>query len=118
MGGSAPTSGRSSSSNDRVGEVGHHHRDRHFQYVFSRMLKIIALLDPSVFPGRCVGNTTPVSRLGIPALCFNDGPAGVRLSQGVTGFPTGINVASTFSRRLMRARGVALGEEFRGRGIQ
>lgn len=66
---------------------------------------------------RCVGETTPVSRLGIPSLCFNDGPAGVRLTKGVTGFPTGINTASTFSRRLMRARGKALGEEFRGKGI-
>jgi len=66
---------------------------------------------------RCVGDTTPVTRLAIPSFCFNDGPAGVRLAKGVTGFPTGINTASTFSRRLMRARGQALGEEFRGKGI-
>ncbi|KAF8069314.1 glycoside hydrolase family 3 protein [Lyophyllum atratum] len=66
---------------------------------------------------RCVGDTTAVSRLGIPSFCFNDGPAGVRLSKGVTGFPSGINTASTFSRRLMRARGQAMGEEFRGKGI-
>jgi beta-glucosidase len=68
--------------------------------------------------GRCVGETTPVTRLGIPSLCFNDGPAGVRSTKGVTGFPTGINTASTFSHRLMRARGQALGEEFRGKGIK
>ncbi|KAG6888324.1 hypothetical protein C0995_009191 [Termitomyces sp. Mi166 len=67
--------------------------------------------------GRCVGDTTPVSHLGVPSICFNDGPAGVRLSKGVTGFPAGINAASTFSRRLMLARGKALGEEFRGKGI-
>ncbi|KAJ7089103.1 glycoside hydrolase family 3 protein [Mycena epipterygia] len=66
---------------------------------------------------RCVGNTTPISRLGIPAICFNDGPAGIRLTKNVTGFPTGINTASTFSRRLMQARGVAMAEEFRGKGI-
>ncbi|KAG6861072.1 hypothetical protein C0995_004170 [Termitomyces sp. Mi166 len=66
---------------------------------------------------RCVGGTTAVSRLGIPSICFNDGPAGVRLSKGVTGFPAGVNAASTFSRRLMLARGKALGEEFRGKGI-
>lgn len=68
--------------------------------------------------GRCVGDTVAVPRLGIPSLCFQDGPAGIRLSKNVTGFPTGINVASTFSRRLMRARGVAIGEEFRGKGVQ
>jgi hypothetical protein len=66
---------------------------------------------------RCIGNTHPVSRLGIPSICFNDGPAGVRLTRGVTGFPSGINTASTFSTRLMRARGQALGEEFREKGI-
>ncbi|KAJ7208937.1 glycoside hydrolase family 3 protein [Mycena pura] len=66
---------------------------------------------------RCVGNVSPVPRLGIPGLCLNDGPAGVRPAKHVTGFPPGIAVAATFSRRLMRARGVALGEEFRGKGI-
>jgi beta-glucosidase-like glycosyl hydrolase len=38
--------------------------------------------------------------------------------KNVTGFPTGINTASTFNRRLMRQRGVALAEEFRGKGAQ
>ncbi|KAG6873646.1 hypothetical protein C0995_013153 [Termitomyces sp. Mi166 len=66
---------------------------------------------------RCGGDTTAVPRLGVPSICFNDGPAGVRLSKGVTGLPPGINAASTFSRRLMLARGKALGEEFWGKGI-
>ncbi|TFK95652.1 glycoside hydrolase family 3 protein [Pterulicium gracile] len=69
------------------------------------------------FNSRCVGDTNAVPRLGIPSICLQDGPAGVRLTKGVTGFPTGINAASTFSRRLMKARGVALGEEFRGKGV-
>lgn len=65
---------------------------------------------------RCVGDTTAVARLGIPSFCFEDGPAGMRLTKNVTGFPAGINAASTFSRRLMRARGKAMAEEFRGKG--
>jgi beta-glucosidase len=68
--------------------------------------------------GRCVGDTTAVKQFGIPSICFEDGPAGLRPVKNVTGFPSGINAASTFSRRLMRARGVALGEEFRGKGVQ
>lgn len=68
--------------------------------------------------GRCVGDTTAVARLGIPSFCFEDGPAGMRLTKNVTGFPAGINAASTFSRRLMRARGKAMAEEFRGKGAQ
>ncbi|KAF8881940.1 glycoside hydrolase family 3 protein [Gymnopilus junonius] len=47
---------------------------------------------------------------------MSDGPAGLRLVTNVTAFPSGLNTAATFSRRLMRARGVALGEEFRGKG--
>ncbi|KAJ7614790.1 glycoside hydrolase family 3 protein [Roridomyces roridus] len=69
------------------------------------------------FNSRCIGNVTPVSRLGVPGFCMNDGPAGVRQVKGVTGFPPAIAAAATFSRRLMRARGVALGDEFRGKGI-
>ncbi|KAF5324603.1 hypothetical protein D9611_004153 [Ephemerocybe angulata] len=65
---------------------------------------------------RCVGDTTAVARLGIPSICFQDGPAGLRLVKNVTGFPAGLNVAATFSRRLMRARGKAFGEEWRGKG--
>lgn len=82
--------------------------------------------------GRCIGNIAPPSRsfivtasdgsgvnVTIPPICFNDGPAGVRLGgNNVTGFPPAINVASTFSRSLMYARGVALGEEFRGKGMR
>lgn len=68
---------------------------------------------------RCVGNTSPVNRTNVtvPSLCFQDGPAGLRLVRNVTAFPVGLNLASTFSRRLMRARGVALGEESRGKGV-
>lgn len=73
---------------------------------------------PDYCAGRCVGDTTAVTRLGVPSICFNDGPAGMRLTKNVTGFPAGINAASTFSRRLMRARGKAMAEEFRGKGAQ
>ncbi|EKM83126.1 hypothetical protein AGABI1DRAFT_69320 [Agaricus bisporus var. burnettii JB137-S8] len=65
---------------------------------------------------RCIGDTTAVTRLGVPSICFNDGPAGMRLTRNVTGFPAAINAASTFSKRLMRARGKAMAEEFRGKG--
>jgi beta-glucosidase len=73
---------------------------------------------PDRCAGRCIGDTTAVTRLGVPSFCFNDGPAGMRLTKNVTGFPAGINAASTFSRRLMRARGKAMAEEFRGKGAQ
>ncbi|KAJ3858509.1 glycoside hydrolase family 3 protein, partial [Lentinula novae-zelandiae] len=63
---------------------------------------------------RCVGNISPllnlIHRLGNEhhhlSLCFNDGPAGIRLGgSNVTGFPAAINVAATFNRDLMYSRG-------------
>jgi beta-glucosidase-like glycosyl hydrolase len=35
----------------------------------------------------------------------------------VSSFPDGINAASTFDRKLIRARGLAMGQEFRGKGV-
>ncbi|ESK91329.1 glycoside hydrolase family 3 protein [Moniliophthora roreri MCA 2997] len=87
--------------------------------------KIEMVTGVGIFSSRCVGNIKPPSRsfsvagtnVAIPPICFSDGPAGMRLVKQVTGFPSGINVASTFSKRLMRARGVAIGEEFRAKGM-
>lgn len=47
---------------------------------------------------------------------MNDGPAGMRGVSLVSGFPPGLTAASTFDRALMRARGQAIGAEFRSKG--
>ncbi|KAF2643411.1 beta-glucosidase 2 precursor [Massarina eburnea CBS 473.64] len=70
-----------------------------------------------IFMGRCVGNTGSALRVGIPQLCLQDGPLGVRNTDHNTAFPAGITVGATWDKTLMRARGVAIGEEFRGKGI-
>ncbi|KAF1951771.1 beta-glucosidase-like protein [Byssothecium circinans] len=70
-----------------------------------------------IFMGRCVGNTGSALRVGIPQLCLQDGPLGVRNSDHNTAFPAGITVGATWDKTLMRARGVAIGEEFRGKGV-
>jgi beta-glucosidase len=64
----------------------------------------------------CVGHLPPIERLGLPALCFGDGPAGVGngLTQ-VTQFPAPIAGASTWNGDLMNAYGKALGEEHAGK---
>ncbi|KAK4237313.1 putative beta-glucosidase M [Achaetomium macrosporum] len=69
------------------------------------------------WPGICVGNTGEVPRLGVPALCFADGPSGIRGQEFVSAFPAGIHVAATFDRDLMYRYGRALGDEFHGKGI-
>ncbi|KAI0514369.1 beta-glucosidase-like protein [Xylaria bambusicola] len=67
--------------------------------------------------GRCVGNTGSALRVGFPQMCLEDGPLGVRPTDNVTAFPAGISTGATWSKELMYQRGVALGEEFRGKGI-
>lgn len=66
---------------------------------------------------RCVGNTGSAERLGFPQLCLQDGPLGVRTTEGVTAFPAGITTGATWNKELMYLRGVAIGEEFRGKGV-
>jgi beta-glucosidase len=66
--------------------------------------------------GRCVGNTFEIPRFRIPSFCFSDGPAGFRGVEQASAFPAGITVAATWDKALMRARGEALGREWRGKG--
>ena len=47
---------------------------------------------------------------------MNDGPAGLRAADLVSGFPAGINAAATWNKGLIQQRGIALGEEFRAKG--
>ncbi|KAK6864143.1 glycoside hydrolase family 3 protein [Apiospora arundinis] len=67
--------------------------------------------------GQCVGNTGSIARLGVPALCFSDAPDGIRGNEFVSAFPAGIHVAATWDRDLMYKYGRALGDEYRGKGI-
>lgn len=69
------------------------------------------------FMGPCVGQTGSAPRFGIPRLCMMDGPLGVRNTDHNTAFPAGITVGATFDKHLMHERGVALGEEAKGKGV-
>ncbi|KAF2132296.1 glycoside hydrolase family 3 protein [Dothidotthia symphoricarpi CBS 119687] len=70
-----------------------------------------------IFMGRCVGNTGSALRVGIPQLCLQDGPLGVRATDHNTAFPAGITTGATWDKDLIYRRGVAIGEEFRGKGV-
>ncbi|KAI9457438.1 beta-glucosidase [Lactarius psammicola] len=65
--------------------------------------------------GRCVGNTPPVG--DFPGLCLDDSPLGVRFADFATVFPAAINAVTTWKRSLLRARGVAMGKEHVGKGV-
>ncbi len=65
----------------------------------------------------CVGHLPAIARLGLPALCFGDGPAGVGNGMtGVTQFPAPVAGAATWNAALLRRYGVALADEHAGKG--
>lgn len=66
---------------------------------------------------QCVGNVGAIPRLGFHSLCMQDSPLGIRFADYVSAFPSGINVAMTWDRSLAYARGVAMGEEHRAKGV-
>lgn len=50
-------------------------------------------------------------------MCLQDSPVGVRFTDYNSVFASGQTVAATFDRGLLYARGRAMGEEFRGKGV-
>ncbi|KAI9645792.1 hypothetical protein NHQ30_005225 [Ciborinia camelliae] len=67
--------------------------------------------------GRCVGNTGSALRFGIPSLCLQDSALGIAATDGNTAFPAGITTGATWSKDLAYQRGLALGAEARGKGV-
>jgi len=67
--------------------------------------------------GRCVGNTPAVPNAKFPGYCLQDSPTGVRFTDYASAFPAGINAAATWDRDLIYARSVAMGQEYRGKGV-
>ncbi|TFK67251.1 glycoside hydrolase family 3 protein [Pluteus cervinus] len=70
--------------------------------------------------GRCLGDIPPIEPVngrGWPGLCLEDSPLGVRNADYVTGFPAAINAAATWNRTLIRERGLYIGREHRGKGV-
>ncbi|KKY20941.1 putative beta-glucosidase [Phaeomoniella chlamydospora] len=70
-----------------------------------------------IYMGPCVGNTGSALRFGIPNLCLEDSALGVALTDNNTAFPAGITVGATWNKDLLYSRGVALGKEARGKGV-
>lgn len=67
--------------------------------------------------GPCVGNTGSALRFGIPNLCLQDSALGIAATDNITAFPAGITAGSTWNKELLYARGFALGQEARGKGV-
>ena len=77
----------------------------------------------SLLAGSSMWYSTPVERLGIPAIKVSDGPNGARGGGGFVGgsvtsacFPVGIALSSTWNTGLVEQIGGALGEETKTKG--
>ncbi|KAI9740692.1 MAG: hypothetical protein M1818_004656 [Claussenomyces sp. TS43310] len=66
---------------------------------------------------QCVGQTGSIPRLGFRSLCTQDSPVGVRDADYNSVFSSGQSVAATFDRGLIYARGLAMGQEHKAKGV-
>ncbi|KAH6603716.1 glycoside hydrolase family 3 protein [Trichoderma cornu-damae] len=65
----------------------------------------------------CAGNTGSVPRLGWPGMCVHDAGNGVRATDLVNSYPSGIHVGASWDRNLTYERGFYMGKEFKAKGV-
>ncbi|ORZ01292.1 beta-glucosidase [Syncephalastrum racemosum] len=67
--------------------------------------------------GLCAGITGSTTNPDFAPLCLHDGPLGVRAADNITAGLSGITAAQSFDKIALRQRGVYMGKEFYGKGI-
>ncbi|CZR62599.1 probable beta-glucosidase precursor [Phialocephala subalpina] len=70
----------------------------------------------AVASNACSGNTGSVPRLGWPGMCLQDAGNGVRATDFVNAYPSGMHAGASWDKRLTYRRGFAMGGEFRIKG--
>ncbi|KAL2841857.1 glycosyl hydrolase family 3 N terminal domain-containing protein [Aspergillus pseudoustus] len=65
----------------------------------------------------CSGTIQGIPRLGFPGLCLNDAGNGLRGTNYVNSWASGVHVGATWNRDLTKKRGEYMGNEFRTKGV-
>lgn len=65
----------------------------------------------------CSGNIPAIRRLDFPGLCLSDAGNGLRATDFVNAWPSGVHVAASWNRDLALRRAVGMGGEFRSKGV-
>ncbi|KAJ5477490.1 hypothetical protein N7539_007634 [Penicillium diatomitis] len=65
----------------------------------------------------CSGNIPPIPRLGFTGLCLSDAGNGVRATDFVNSYPSGIHVGASWNKTLAYERGWHMGGEFKKKGV-
>ncbi|PWN47015.1 hypothetical protein IE53DRAFT_390862 [Violaceomyces palustris] len=89
---------------------------RQYLKQFNQTEKVILTTGAGWESGQCVGNISPIPRVGFPGLCLMDGPAGLRGADRITSFPDAITAGASFDKKLIYQRALALGKEFKKKG--
>lgn len=65
----------------------------------------------------CSGNIPAIPRLGFPGLCLQDAGNGVRATDYVNAYSSGVHAGATWNKNLTYDRARAMGGEFRTKGV-
>ncbi|PHH76299.1 hypothetical protein CDD80_1641 [Ophiocordyceps camponoti-rufipedis] len=65
----------------------------------------------------CSGSVMPVPRLGFPGMCLSDAGNGLRATDLVNAYPSGIHVGASWNKGLARRRASSMAAEFRRKGV-
>ncbi|KAK0652300.1 glycosyl hydrolase family 3 N terminal domain-containing protein [Cercophora newfieldiana] len=65
----------------------------------------------------CPGFVPAVPRLGFPGMCLGDAGNGLRATDFVSSWPSGIHVGASWNKELTQKRGSGMGGEFRTKGV-
>ncbi|KAJ5116236.1 hypothetical protein N7456_000584 [Penicillium angulare] len=65
----------------------------------------------------CSGNIAAIERLDFPGFCVSDAGNGLRGTDYVSSWPSGIHVGASWNRDLAKQRGAHMGAEFRRKGV-
>ncbi|KAH8671312.1 glycoside hydrolase superfamily [Xylariales sp. PMI_506] len=65
----------------------------------------------------CMGFIQGIPRLNFSGLCLSDAGNGLRATDFVSGWPSGVHVGASWNKNLTRQRGSGMGGEFRIKGV-
>ncbi|POR33093.1 Beta-glucosidase [Tolypocladium paradoxum] len=68
-------------------------------------------------PNGCSGTIPAIKRLGFPGMCVSDAGQGLRSTDFVSSWPSGIHVGASWNKDLTHKRGMAMGGEFKRKGV-
>ncbi|KAK6196671.1 hypothetical protein LQW54_011322 [Pestalotiopsis sp. IQ-011] len=65
----------------------------------------------------CAGSIPAISRLNFTGMCLMDAGQGLRGTDFVSGWPSGIHVGASWNKALTRQRGIGMGGEYKTKGV-